>query len=133
MYLLLNEARSSAIARLFGISGENSALVTMIALGLAAGTVHRKAVQIIHAPGGPTVADGAIGAALLGESAHGIAGGLYRGSPLFGTLIATSLVGAALRPVVRTTLRGVKASSHAARADFDHRYGHIIRRSRRQR
>jgi len=57
VYLLLNDARSRAIARVFGISGQNSALVTMIALGIAAEATHRKVGRVLNAPGTPDTAD----------------------------------------------------------------------------
>jgi hypothetical protein len=132
VYLLLNEARSRTIARLFGISGENSALVTLIALGLAAHTVRSKVGRVLNAPGVPDAGDAVIGASLMRESVRGIAGAWSRDSPIFGTLVIASLVGTVVRPVVRATVHGVKASAHVARADFDHRYGHIIRPNRSQ-
>jgi hypothetical protein len=132
MYLLANEARSRLIARLFGISGENSALVTVIALGLAADTVHRKMVKVLNAPGAPDVADAMVGASMLRESVRRIAGVGSEGSPMLGTLILGSLVAACIRPALKATLHAAKASSHRARVDFDHRYGHIIRPSHRR-
>lgn len=132
VYLLLNEARARTVTRLFGITGENSALVTLIALGLAAGTVHRKIDQVMNAPGVPSAGDAMIGATVLRESAHGIAGAWARDSPIFGTLILISVAGTVVRPMVRATVQGVRQSAHVLRADFDHRYGHIIRRNRPQ-
>lgn len=130
VYLLLNEARSRAIARVFGISGQNSALVTMIALGIAAEATHRKVVRAINAPGTPGTADTLIGASVLRESVRAITG--TSEAPLLGTLVIASVAGSMLRPVLRATVRGVKASAHLARADFDRRYGHIIRPSHRR-
>jgi hypothetical protein len=130
VYLLLNDARSRVIARVFGISGQNSALVTVIALGVAAEAAHRKVVRVLNAPGTPDAADTVIGASVLRESVRAIIG--TSETPFFGTLVIASVAGSMLRPVLRATVRGVKASAHLTRADFGRRYGHIIRPSHRQ-
>jgi hypothetical protein len=132
VYLLLNHARARVIARVFGITGENSALVTLIVLGLAAEAAHRNVSRALGAPTTPHPADALIGSAMLRESAKGIAGTYAAESPMFGTLILLSLAGAVLRPVVGGSIRRVKTSALRAHADFNHRYGHIIRPSHRR-
>src|SRR6202000_2752048 len=74
VYLLLNRARAQAIARAFGISGPGSGLVTIIALGLAAETAHRKVTRILTAPGAPEFGETALGASVVTESLRWIAG-----------------------------------------------------------
>jgi hypothetical protein len=128
-YMLLNDARSRTIARIFGISGENSALVTMIALGLLAESVRAGVARALTAPGDTDLADAVIGVSVLRESARALAGGWSAESPMFVTLVAVAMVGHVARPAVAGAIRGIKASSHRARADFGHRYGHIIRPS----
>ncbi len=73
-----------------------------------------------------------IGASVLRESLRWLAGGPSKDSPVFGTLIVIALAGAVASPAVRSALHGLRGSAHRARADFDHRYGHIIRPSRHQ-
>lgn len=69
---------------------------------------------------------------MLKEPLHLIAGAPSRDLPSFGPLIAIAVLGASFGPALRGAFRGVKAPLHVARADFDHRYGHLIRRNRRQ-
>lgn len=128
-YLLLNEARARAITRLFGISGPGSALVTVVALGLAAETVHRKVVRVLNAPGAPEFGEAALGVSVLTESMRWVAGPGAGDFPLFGPLIVFAIAGHAARPVLRSTVHSVRTSVHRARAGFDHRYGHMIRRN----
>lgn len=130
VYLLLNDARSRAIARGFGISGQNSALVTMIALGIAAEATHRKVGRVLNAPGTPDTADTVIGASVLREAVRAVTG--TSEAPFLGTLVIASVAGSMLRPVLRATMRGVRSSAHLARTDFGRRYGHIIRPSHRR-
>jgi hypothetical protein len=133
VYLLLNEARSLAIARAFGISGVNSGLVTIIALGLAAETTHRKVTQALRAPGRPATVDVMIGGAALRESLRAIGRIGAVDSPVLGALVLTSVTGVLLRPVLGRTLRRIKVTSGQAHTDFAHRYGHIVRPSQRRR
>lgn len=129
VYLLLNEARARAITRLFGISGPNSGLVTIIALALAAQTAHRKVARVLNAPGAPEVGEMALGASVVTASARWIAGPGVGEFPLFGPLILFAVVGHAARPVLRSAVHGMRSSAHRAHASVDHRYGHIIRRN----
>ncbi len=129
VYLLLNEGRARAITRLFGISGQNSGLVTILALGLAAETARRKVARVLNAPGAPELGGVAIGASVLTESARWLAGPGVGEFPLFGPLILLAVVTHAVRPVVRSAVHEVRSSAHRAHAGLDHRYGHIIRRN----
>jgi hypothetical protein len=129
-WLLLDDARCRFIERWFGVPKEDTFLVTMIGLGLVAGAVHRHAERVLRVPGGPSAPDTVIGGAVLRESMHRIAGTWSRDSSSFGTLVAIAMLGASVRPGLAASLRGIKASSHVARAGFDHRYGHLVRRNR---
>jgi hypothetical protein len=133
VYLLLNDARGRAITRLFGISGPNSALVTLIALGLAAETAHRKVSRVLNAPGAPDLGGLSLGASALTSSARWIAGPGTGDFPFFGPLLLLAVAGHAARPVLRSTLHGVRTSAHRAHTGLDHRYGHIVRRNRPRR
>jgi hypothetical protein len=128
--LLLNQARIRLIVRLFGISGPGSGLVTIIALGLAAETAHRKLARALAIPRAPHLGEAALGASALTESARWIAGPGIGDFPLFGPLLLFAVAGHLMRPALRSTVHGVRGFAHQAHADLDHRYGHIVRRNR---
>jgi hypothetical protein len=48
------------------------------------------------------------------------------GRAAYAFVLASSSKGL-VRPVLRATMHGVKASTHVHRPDLGHRYGHIIR------
>jgi hypothetical protein len=131
--LLLDEARYRVVARLFGVPREKSYLVTVIALGLAAQAARDRATRMFKVPGGPSVGDSMIGAAVLRESVYGIAGALPSEAPFLGTLVAVAVLGRTFRPALKQSVHRVRASSHWVRAEFDGRYGHLIRSNTRRR
>ncbi len=128
-FVLLNEARYRAIERFFGVPREKSFLVTVVALGTLAHALEGKAQTMLQGPN-PSVGDMALGATVLKELVHGVAGDWSRETPLFGTLVAIAVAGATVRPVVEGSVRGIRGLSHRVRADFDHRYGHLVRPNR---
>jgi hypothetical protein len=130
VFLLLGEARRRFAARLFGVPMDQTGLVTVIALGTLAKALHHKAAQLASVPDVPSLGDAMIGAAVVKEGGHLVAGDWSRETPMFGRLVGVALVGAMLRPVLRVSFRDVKASSHRARVMFDRRYGHLVRRNR---
>jgi hypothetical protein len=125
-YLLLNEARGRVVQRMFGVPKNNSALVTVIALAALAEAIHENARKALKGPAAPSQGDSLLGFAIVNEVLRGLAGAGSGDSPFFGPLVTFALVSASIRPAVRASLRGLKT----ARADFDHRYGHLIRRDR---
>jgi hypothetical protein len=127
-YLLLVEARHRVAARLFGVSRDESFLVTAIALGTLAGALHDRAARALAAPSTPSLGDTVLAAGVIKESVHGIAGAWSKDTPLFNTLVAIAVLGTLARPVLRVSFRDVKASAHRVRVGFDHRYGHLVRR-----
>jgi hypothetical protein len=124
--LLVDEARHRAVERLFGVSREQSWLVTLIALALLASAAHDKSDQLLKGPGGPTRSDVMLGAAGLRELLTWIPGPSSRDTPLVGTLVMVGLVGALVRPGVSRAAHGIRTSSHRARLSFNHRYGHLL-------
>jgi hypothetical protein len=120
--LLLDEARYRVVRRLFGVSRDQSWLVTLIALALIAEAANAKWDEMVRGPGGPTRADVALGAAVVRELLAGIAGPSSRDTPLVGTLVSIAVLGALVRPAVH----GIRASSHRVRHSFNHRYGHLL-------
>ncbi len=128
--LFADEARRRTLQRLFGISRvEKSGLETLIVLGLLWGAAQRR-VQAVPKPSSPTLPGALLGVGLVKEVAYDIAGPWARESPYFGALLTLALAGASVRLGVRTSTRGVRSLSHKARAEFDHRYGHLIRPNR---
>ena len=125
-YLLADHVRARTVERLFGVPKGNQFLITLVALGMLANAARDKAGQAVAVPSRPSLADTAIGAALLRESAHGIAGPSSRDEPLFGTLVAVVVVGSALRPVVRSSAHGVRTVSHRVRVELDQRLGDLL-------
>jgi hypothetical protein len=108
--LLLNDARHRSVERVFGVSRDDSNLVTALAIGSAAvavgGTVSRvRSIRLF-----PSVSDGAMGAAMLRGTALGIAGEPSRAVPFFGGLVALALVGTSARPVVRGVIHSARGS-----------------------
>lgn len=124
--LLLDEARHRVVERFFGVSRDQSWLLTLIALALIAEAANAKAERMLRGPGGPTRADVALGAAALRELLSGISGPSSRDTPLLGTLVMIAVVGAVVRPGLRRTVHGIRASSHRVRHSFNHGYGHLL-------
>ena len=120
--LLLNEARHRTIERLFGVSRDQSNIVTLIAVGVLAEAAHDKAEHVLRGPGGPTRTDAALGSAALKGVVHGIAG---PSSDTFGILVAIALLGGLSGPALGRSLHGIRALSHRTRLSFNHRYGHL--------
>src|SRR4051812_32326876 len=118
VFLPLNEVRHRVMARLFGVSRKDSNIVTGVAVAVtaagaqsAAGRLHRMAKR-------PSGADTAIGAVVLKETAHGIAGDWSRGTPLFATLIVFVVLERSFGPAVRGALHTAGASLHNIRASW---------------
>lgn len=132
-FLLLREARGRTCERLFGVSRDDSALVTLIALATLAGAAHSKLHDVIAAPGVPTSSDTFIGAGVLKEAIHLMAGDWSRETPIIPVVIVAAVVGHHLRPWARVSVHDIRAAAHVVRRDFDRRYGHLIRPNRRRR
>jgi hypothetical protein len=110
--LVLDEAWPRMLVRLFGISRDDSPLVTAILIGLAAGALHDKAAAIRKAPS-PSASDTVIGAAVLDEAAHCVAGEWSREAPFFLPLVAFAVIWK-YHPLARVSIRAVRASIRGA-------------------
>ncbi len=131
--MLLNEARGRTMERVFGVPRDQSGLLTIIALAAVAEAFRTRTNQARSAAKPPSVSDSLLGVALVRESMQGIAGVQSRDLPLGSSLIALGMLGGALHPAVRASARRLASASHKARAEFDHRYGHLILPNRRRR
>jgi hypothetical protein len=128
--LFADEARRRTMQRLFGIPrGDKSGLATLIAL-VALGEAVRRRMEPVPAPSSPTVPGIVVGVSLVRELAYDIAGPWSRESPYFGTLLALALIGGTTRMAVRASAHRVRTLSHKGVAEFEHRYGHLIRPNR---
>lgn len=128
--LLAREGRNRACARLFGVSNDDSAIVTLIALATLAHAAHGKIHGIVTAAHAPSSGDALIGSGMLSEAVHVIAGDWSREAPVIPTVIVGAVIAHHLRPWARVSLHDVRAVSHRLRIDFDRRYGHLIRPNR---
>jgi hypothetical protein len=111
-YVLLNDARSRVLQRVFGTPKEQQFLLTLILVGMTGRAVAARAAWIRRMVPHPTGSDVLIGNSLLDEAAHMIAGDSTRDTPLVGSLVAFALLAAFARPGVddiRAAARTVKA------------------------
>jgi hypothetical protein len=128
--MLANEARRRAMRRMFGIPVDtSSAIATLIALAALVEAIRRQAEKV---PSRPTPDYGLIGLGILRETAYDIAGPASRSSRYFGTLLGVALIGGATRIAVRKSAHGARVVTHRATAEFNHRYGRLIRRNLRR-
>jgi hypothetical protein len=125
--LLLREGRDRACARLFGVSGDDSGIVTMIALAALAVAVHQKGHDVVTTRGGLRASDTLIGAGILKEVIHAIAGDWSIEDPLIPAIIVGAVIAHHLKPWARVTLHDLRVASHRFLVDFDARYGHHVR------
>jgi len=131
--MLLNEARRRTMERVFGVPKDQSGLLTIIALAAAVEALRTRTNQARSAAKPPSASDSLLGVALVRESMQGIAGVQSRDLPLGSSLIALGMLGGALHPAVRASVRRLASASHKARAEFGHRYGRLILPNRRRR
>jgi hypothetical protein len=118
VFLLLNEIRHRIVARLFGASRKDSNIVTGVAVALTAAGAHTAAVRMRGMAKRPSGADTAIGAVVLKEAAHGVAGDWSKGTPLFATLITFVVLERSFGPALRGALRSVRMSLHGIGASW---------------
>jgi hypothetical protein len=109
-FLLLNEVRHRIVERVFGVSREDSNLVTIFAIDSVAEGLHGSAARVLEVRPRPSVADAAIGAVALKETVHGVAGDLSRNTPFFGALLALAVLERSFGPMLRGSFRGVRGS-----------------------
>jgi hypothetical protein len=127
--LLADEARDAVMAKLFGAAKDDSAMLSLIAIALLAGAAREKGKAVLGLPAPASSGDTLIGVSVLRESAHWLAGDLYRDTPIFGTLIAIAFLGTAIKPVLGFSFKELRVGARDIRMGFDRRYGHLIRRS----
>ena len=110
VFLLLNDVRHRTVTRVFGVSRDDSNLVTVLAIGSAAVAVQGTAARVRAIRPYPSGSDSLIGAALLREAALGIAGAPARAVPAAGALLALALVGKSSRPILQGAFRTTRRS-----------------------
>lgn len=110
VFMLLNDVRHRTVTRVFGVSRDDSNLVTVLAIGSAAVAVQGTAARVRAIRRYPSGSDSLIGAALVREAALGIAGEPSRAVPAAGALLALALAGTSSRPMMRGVLRTTRRS-----------------------
>ncbi len=125
-FLLINYARLRSVARLFGVGPEQANLVTAVALLMLAESARRGVRKLMEGPPTPSLEEGLLGGAVVGELLSEVAGLSSRGTRQPTTLLALAVVGGLAGPSIVRSIRGVKASSHRAAVSFHRRYGYLI-------
>lgn len=129
---VLNEARHRAVAAVFGVPRDGSNLVTLIAIGAFARALHRivaaPRTQVRKVRSSPTlVGDTMIGTAALKETLDSVAGHPSRDTSSAAALIVFAVLAHSFRPAVERSLRAVRESFRAFKAEA-RRIGSAIRR-----
>jgi hypothetical protein len=112
--LLLNDVRHRVLTRVFGVSREQSNVMTVVAVGLVSEGLHSRAAKVRGARPHLSIADSAIGAMSLKEAAHGVAGPWSRSVPFFGALIAFAALARSFGPMVRGSFHGARQAVRGA-------------------
>jgi hypothetical protein len=132
VFLLANEARYRTIERVLGVPREQANLASLIVLLVAAEAAQIRAERVMRSPSTPHFADFALGAAGLREVIYGIAGTDSRETPLFGTLALIAVLGGLATPIAEASASAIKTAYRDVRQVFGQRYGHLVRRGRRE-
>ncbi len=129
---LLDEARHRIMSLVFGMSREDSNLMTLFVIGAVVRALQRSAAapgtQVRKARSSPTaLGDTMIGAAAAKETVNSIAGHPARDTPFAAALIALAMTVYAFRAATKRLLRAVRpALRHVAAAE--HRVRAVMRR-----
>jgi hypothetical protein len=112
---LLNERRHRIMAAVFGVSRENSNLVTLFAIGASATGIRRAFAasgrHVRRIRSSPTrVGDTMIGGAVAKETVDSIAGHPARDAPSAAALIAFAVAVHSLRPAAQRSLHAARQS-----------------------
>src|SRR3954469_22084436 len=83
-FVLANHARHLVIERVFGVSRRDSNIMTAVALGSAALGVQHAVARVTRSR--PSIIDVGIGAVVVKEATHSVAGDWSRAMPGFGAL-----------------------------------------------
>lgn len=110
--LLLNEARHRVVSRVFGVSRDDSNLVTAVTIGSGGHALHHQAARVRSLPARPSLFDTAVGAAVLNETVQRIAGDASRDTPAFSSLVAFALLDRGFGPTLRASFRDAQRSLH---------------------
>ena len=127
-FLLINHARRQTISRLFGVTGDDANIVTLIGIMIVAQAARDQGRRLVAPGGPPTVADGLLGAAVFRELVADAAGAAARETPLTSTLLLLAVVGGSLAhpAIVKSATEAVRSASHRVSVGFHHRYGYLL-------
>lgn len=125
-FLLLNNVRLRAIARLFGVGPEQANLLTfVIALWLAQGA-QLQVKRLSKPPPLPSAGDGLLVGGSVQELVGWLAGPPTRDTPVLGVLLTLAVVCGTAGPVALKSVRAARAGSYRASHAFHHRYGYLV-------
>ncbi len=125
-FLLIDQVRLRAIARLFGVGPDQANLLTLVAALTLAQAARGTVQRVIEAPLLPNLGDSLLVGTSARELLCSVAGPSVRATPQLGTLLAVAVVGSTAGPAVLRSLRAARAGSHRAALGFHHRYGYIV-------
>ena len=115
--MMLNRARRRVVSDVFGLSGlsrEESALITLIALAALA-RAFEDATPTVPRPSRPSAVNLVMGASLIKDAGNRVAGSSSRGVPGFVGLIAFALIWR-YHPLARGSARLARGSARAIEA-----------------
>lgn len=126
-YVLLKEARSHTLERVFGVPRDQQFLLSLVLLGMAGRAVTVRAQRALgSAPGRPNRNGLLLGTSLLDEAAHLLAGDSTPDAPLVGTLVAFALLAALVRP----GLHDVRGAARRMQAELGRIPRYVVRLNR---
>ncbi len=125
-WVLVDELRYRALARLFGVSRSQANLVTIVGISMLAEAVHDRAVQVLTAPIAPTGMDGVLFVAGARGLLREVAGPPSAAIPGAAALMAFAVVGGHLGPSLASSLREARERSRRMSAGFHRRYGYLV-------
>lgn len=120
--LLLRDARNRTTARLFGVTSDQSLVVTAIAIGSLLAAVHGRVAGILGARPNAS-SDGLIGVGVANVAVHAVAGPSAEQTRFLGALIGFAFVASSFGPALGGSIRALRVESRAIRRVFGSRYG----------
>jgi hypothetical protein len=120
--LVLDHGRRLSLSRIFGVSGRQADVLSLVLALSAAEAAYRAARRVAGAPLAISGADVALGGLVLREGTLGIAGPGARAVPSAGTLLTIGILGGLAVPAVRRATHRLRAAEHRLRQERQRRY-----------
>jgi hypothetical protein len=120
--LVLDHGRQRSLSRLFGVSGRQADLLSLVLALSAAEAAYGATRRVMGAPLAISGADVALGGFALREGMLGIAGPGSRAVPSAGALLTIGALGGLAIPALRRGTRRLRAAEHRLRQERQRRY-----------